>query len=210
MSSQPESGADYARDLRKRKSRGLLVVSAIMAVAAVVWLCAWLIGALLALGSEPSVAVVLLIVAVLGALVFGGVAYGMFRVARPPPFPGEIAIDPDEPRRGERVRVRLVRHGATHAGEGCEVGIVAVERYDVRRTDGDGNTHRSTTESEEFAHWSPIPATIGEETIEMKVPSDAPFSYEGKAVSYRWRAEAKIHRRMRPDRRTVAAFWVRP
>jgi hypothetical protein len=210
MSGQRESGAEYARTLRERKSRGQGCASVILAVVAVIWLVVWLVAALASFSASVLLGILFAAIAIGGAILWAVIGYAAFRKARPPAFPGEISIDPDEPRRGDKVRLRLVRHGHTHQGEECEVGVIAVERYDVTESDSDGGSSRSTRETNEFEQWISVATTIGEETIEMQIPVEGPFSYEGDALSFRWRAEAKIHRKMRPDRRAVAPFWVHP
>lgn len=210
MSRPLESGAEYARDIRRRRERGFMIAAVVFGVGAGLWFLFWILVALFAFSLGPFVGLVFVLVAFGGAVIPAGTAYLCFRVARPAPFPGDIAIEPEEPIRGQSVKIRVIRHGLGERAAGCDVGLVAVERYDVQTTDGDGNTHRGTSQTEHTAQWARVEATAGEETLEMQIPADGSFSYEGDAVAYRWRLEARVHRRMRPDRRAVVPIWVRP
>jgi hypothetical protein len=137
-------------------------------------------------------------------LLCAGWAYAQRRRSRPRRLRGAtLAVDRDEPRRGETLSVTL----SHEADEQLEVGLVCIERYDyLTRVQHRGGTTvvRRTAESAAHEEWRP-----GAATLTFEIPRDAPYSYEGECVSYAWRVSARVVRKLRSDPRLDHAIWVR-
>jgi hypothetical protein len=135
--------------------------------------------------------------------VFWAVARGLWR-GKHPRYAEEldVAVDRQEVRRGERI-------GATASGEGeVEVGLVCTEHYDVLRRIGDDSQSRVTDSAPAWQAWVPAPHAALGQRVELTVPADGPYSYEGDCVSLSW---AVVVRRV--DERRLGPFvavWVAP
>jgi hypothetical protein len=110
---------------------------------------------------------------------------------------------PDAVRRGDSVSVRVAVERTVPA---LEVGLVCREHYDALKTvhTADGRSKvRETSVADAYADWRPAQAIPGTEDVAFVVPLDAPYSYEGDAVSYAWRVS------VRGGRRTLdVPIWV--
>jgi membrane protein implicated in regulation of membrane protease activity len=142
--------------------------------------------------------------AVVALVLFWGFAIGLWRGARPRYARGlEVAVERDAVRRGERV-------AAVATGDGTiEVGLVCTEHYDVwREGAADDSRSRGTRSAVVCSTWSPAPyASLGQR-VELAVPADAPYSYEGDCVSFAWSLNVRRlgERRVGPP----APVWVDP
>jgi hypothetical protein len=143
-------------------------------------------------------------VAAAGALVvFWAIARGLWRGGHPRFASGlEVRVDRQEVRRGERI-------GAVAAGEGdLEVGLICTEHYDVLRHVGSDSRSRVTDSAIAWHAWVPAPhATLGQR-VELTIPADAPYSYEGDCVSLSWAVAVRRlgERRVAP----LVPIWVEP
>jgi hypothetical protein len=143
-------------------------------------------------------------VAAAGALVvFWAVARGLWRGGHPRFARDlEVLVDRQEVRRGERI-------GAVASGEGdLEVGLVCTERYDILRHVGSDSRSRVTDMAVACQTWVPAPhATLGQR-VELSIPADGPYSYEGDCVSLSWAVAVRRagERRVAP----LVPIWVEP
>ena len=140
-----------------------------------------------------------------GVLVaFGSVARGLWRGGHPRYARGiEVIVDRQEVRRGERI-------GASASGEGeLEVGLVCTERYDVLRRIGTADSRSRVTDSATaWQAWVPAPHAALGQRIELAIPADGPYSYEGDCVSLSW---AVVARRVGERRLSAPVpIWVEP
>jgi hypothetical protein len=157
----------------------------------------------------------------LGGTFFGGmgllcawVAYSQYRTFRPSPLgrlvPGvKLTVDHDEVRRGGTVSVTLDR---PRSADGLEVGLVCVERFDLRalaQTKAGPIVVRETNQATAYEQWRPADAAGGE-ALAFEIPSGAPYSYEGDCLSYAWRVSLRRPLKLRPDPRTDRPVWVSP
>jgi hypothetical protein len=115
-----------------------------------------------------------------------------------------VEVDRQELRRGDRV-------GATASSEGdgdLEVGLVCTQSFDVwRRISGDSPS-RVTNSACVWQQWTPAPHGAFGQGIELTVPADGPYSYEGDCVSFGW---AVVVRRVDEKRfAEPAPLWVAP
>lgn len=122
-----------------------------------------------------------------------------------------LAVAGDDVRRGDRISVTVTPGNGTRGS--LEVGVVCVERYDIRvpmTVRGVTRFRRDTVEGAVFERWQPVGAPGSASTLTFEIPREAPYSYEGDCVSYAWRVSARAVRRMARDDRLDRAIWVRP
>jgi hypothetical protein len=127
----------------------------------------------------------------------------MWRGARPRYAAGlELQVERQELRRGERV-------GATASGEGeLEVGLLCTQSFDVWRRIGSDSTSRVTDTASVWQQWVPAPHAALGQRVELTLPADGPYSYEGDCVSLGW---AVVVRRAGEKRvAEPVPLWVEP
>jgi hypothetical protein len=127
----------------------------------------------------------------------------MWRGTRPRYAAGfELRVERQEVRRGDRV-------AAIASGEGeLEVGLVCTQSYDVWRRIGDDSRSRVTDSASVWQQWAPAPHGALGQRVELALPPDGPYSYEGDCVSFAW---AVVVRRV-GDKRVAepVPLWVAP
>ena len=131
----------------------------------------------------------------------------------------ELRITPPtgEARRGEKIDVELTVVDPRRLSD-VEVGLVCTEYYDVEveTTSTDSQGHTTTSSSREtrdaIAHeaWVPVEGAMGVQTVRLSIPPEAPFSYEGDCLSFRWEVVARAHKRRRLDARAERDLSVAP
>jgi hypothetical protein len=113
-----------------------------------------------------------------------------------------VGASEDEVRRGEEVEA-VVTIPAVGGVSNVEVGLVCTEYYDEETsyTDGQGHARTSRTTAEAIAHeaWLPLESARGVQRVRFAIPAEAPFSYEGDCLSFRWEVVARARRRRRLD-----------
>lgn len=106
-------------------------------------------------------------------------------------------------RRGEEVEALITISSPGKLGN-VEVGVVCTEYYDEEDTDIDmdmdmdtGNQSTSRVTSDEIAHeaWLPVETISGAQSLRFTIPPDAPFSYRGACLSFKWEIVARGRRR---------------
>ena len=153
-------------------------------------------------GGPPLWPFVLAATAVL--VLFWALGRGLWRGAHPRHARGlEVAVERDAVRRGERVAAAVTGDGS------IEVGLVCTEHYDVwRDTGADGSRSRVTVSAVMWQTWAPAPHAGLGQRIELAVPADAPYSYEGDCVSFAW--SARVRRVGQKRTGPPAPVWVDP
>jgi hypothetical protein len=162
--------------------------------------CGLLLGSLP--GGPPSWPFFIVAAGVL--LVFWTIARGLWRGGHPRYARGlEVAVDRQEVRRGERV-------GATATGEGeLEVGLVCTEHYDAWSRAGTSNSRsRVTYSAPAWQAWVAAPHAALGQRVELTVPADGPYSYEGDCVSLSWAVVVRRVGQRRPS--PPVPLWVEP
>lgn len=122
-----------------------------------------------------------------------------------------LSVAPEALRRGDEVSVTVA--GLRPGAEGLEVGLACDERYDTEvrvHVRGVSTVRRQTGEATVHEQWQPAPPGAAEHAFTFRVPSDAPYSYEGECVSYAWRVSARAVRPLRKDARLDRPIWVEP
>ena len=128
----------------------------------------------------------------------------------------DVEVTPDRwaLRRGEEVTVN-VRIGKPKADRPkLEVGVLCQATYDVEtkvtRSD-DTDYRRETHYRDLFEEWPPFDPSLPEQSITVRVPEDAPFTYRGTAFGFSWSALAREKRRwFQSDAGRVAVLEVLP
>jgi hypothetical protein len=144
-----------------------------------------------------------LVGAVAVAALFWLFARTLRRGARPRFAAGlELQVERQELRRGDRVAAI-----ASGAGE-LEVGLVCTQSYDVWRRIGNDSRSRVTDSASVWQEWVPAPHGALGQRVELALPADGPYSYEGDCVSVGW---AVVVRRLGEKRvAEPVPLWVAP
>jgi hypothetical protein len=125
----------------------------------------------------------------------------------------EVATADESVRRGGEIEA-LVTISSARGLDGLEVGVVCTEYYDEEDTtsSGDGSTTTSRSTSDEIAHesWRPVEASAGAQSIRFPIPANAPFSYRGECLSFKWEVVARGRRSRRLDAQARREFSVLP
>jgi hypothetical protein len=127
----------------------------------------------------------------------------MYRGARPRYASGlELLVERQELRRGDRVAV-------TASGDGeLEVGLLCTQSFDVLRRISDDSRSRVTDTASVWQQWMPAPHGVLGQRLELTLPGDGPYSYEGDCVSLGW---AVVVRRVGEKRvAEPVPLWVDP
>jgi hypothetical protein len=114
-----------------------------------------------------------------------------------------LRADPERVRRGEELRLNVSHVSGPRRR--LELGVLCREWFEEQDANGfDGWVHKTVYRARTNAE----PAVEHEATF--VIPADAPFSYDGASVRYRWEAYASMPVRLRPDRRDALVFEVDP
>lgn len=118
-----------------------------------------------------------------------------------------VEAAPEVTRRGETIEVRL---GAVPSGIAeAELGLVCIERYDYNQTvqtQNGSSTVRKMGEVAAHEEWAPVGGAGDGHRFD--VPADAPYSYEGKCISFAWRVSARCRNADGDMKRTDEPIWV--
>jgi hypothetical protein len=125
----------------------------------------------------------------------------------------DVSASDQSVRRGGEVEALVTVSNPRKLGD-LEVGIVCTEYYDEEDTtsDGDGSTTTSRSTADDIAHesWSPLESVMGVQSIRFTIPADAPFSYSGECLSFKWEVVARGRKSRRLDAQAKAEFSVLP
>jgi hypothetical protein len=126
----------------------------------------------------------------------------------------EVAAANQVAHRGEQVEVLVTISSPGKIGN-VEVGVVCTEYYDEEKTDTDMNTDMQSTSrvtSDEIAHeaWLPVETIAGAQSLRFTIPPDAPFSYGGNCLSFKWEIVARGRKSRGLDAQARSEFSVLP
>jgi hypothetical protein len=125
----------------------------------------------------------------------------------------EVAARDREVRRGEDVETLVTISRPRGLGD-VEVGLICTEYYDYESTvrDRDGSTSSSRETAEAIAHeaWQAAEPVVGEQSLRFTVLPEAPFSYKGECLSFKWELVAVGRKRRRLDAQARAELSVLP
>ena len=113
-----------------------------------------------------------------------------------------LQVERQELRRGDWV-------AAVASGEGdLEVGLLCTQSYDVWRRIGNDSQSRVTNSASVWQTWVPAAHGALGQRVELALPADGPYSYEGDCVSFGW---AVVVRRVGEKRvAEPVPLWVAP
>jgi hypothetical protein len=159
----------------------------------------------------------------LGAAAFGLVFYGG-RVVLPRRRRGLAAkaglkVDAQETpvRRGQEVEARISVSAPRAIGD-LKLGVRCTELYDEEVSDDTGSTstirmpstRRKTSEAVAYETWVPVDAVPGKQSARIAIPEEAPFSYAGDCLSFKWEVVAREARRHAVDAEATHELQVLP
>jgi membrane protein implicated in regulation of membrane protease activity len=112
-----------------------------------------------------------------------------------------------------RVERQRLRHGdrvvAIASGEGeLEVGLVCTQSDDVWRRIANDSRSRVTDRAPVWQEWTPAPPGALSRRVELALPADGPYSYEGDCVSFAWAVVVRRVGEKRPAQ--PVPLWVAP
>jgi hypothetical protein len=127
----------------------------------------------------------------------------IWRGARPRYAAGlELQVERQELRRGDGV-------AAAASGEGeLEIGLLCTQSFDVLRRISDESRSRVTDTASVWQQWVPAPHAALGQRVELALPADGPYSYEGDCVSLRW--EVVVRRVGEKRVAEPVPVWVEP
>ena len=114
----------------------------------------------------------------------------------------------EEVLRGHELDATVEIHNARRLDR-VNVGLVCTELY-LAVASGPNRSGPETQEHTEFETWIAVDPGLGERTVRLGVPADAPFSYDGENLSFRWQVVAHGERRRRLDVRAACDVRVLP
>lgn len=117
-------------------------------------------------------------------------------------------------RRGEDLDARVTISSSGGLG-GVEVGLICTEFYecDVYERDvshSDAVRSRGTSSATAHEAWLPVESTPGVHSVRLTVPAEAPFSYEGELLCFRWEVVVRERRKGRLDAQARHQISVLP
>jgi hypothetical protein len=123
----------------------------------------------------------------------------------------QVGAGDQEVRRGEEVEALVTIFNARGLGD-IEVGLVCTEYY-ARYSEGVGTDDpggRATTYAIAHEAWLPLESAPGVQSVRLAIPPEAPFSYEGDCLSFKWEIVARGRRSRRLDAQANHDISVRP
>ena len=61
-----------------------------------------------------------------------------------------------------------------------------------------------------YEAWQPVECITGTQTVDLHVPADVPFTYDGEILRYRWEVVARGDRKRKLDARAGHDIVVLP
>jgi hypothetical protein len=113
--------------------------------------------------------------------------------------------------RGEEIDALVTISGAQGL-DNVEVGLVCTEYY-ACYSEGvgpDDSGGRATTYAIAHEAWLAVESVSGAQSVRLTIPTEAPFSYEGDCLSFKWEIVARGRRRRRLDARATHEISVLP
>ena len=91
-----------------------------------------------------------------------------------------------------------------------EVGLVCTEFFATELRGSDGRRSRGTSSASAHEAWLAVEGTPGLHSVRLAVPAEAPFSYEGELLSFKWEVVARGRRKRRLDAQARHEISVLP
>ena len=122
---------------------------------------------------------------------------------------GRLQVESTVPqvRRGGELDARVTVADSRGLAD-VEVGLVCTEFYECRMSGSDGG--RGTSSAIAYEDWVPVAGGPGVHGVRVTVPVEAPFSYDGELLCFRWELVARGRRRRRLDAQARQEVSVLP
>jgi hypothetical protein len=121
----------------------------------------------------------------------------------------QVGASDQEVRRGEDLDAR-VTISSSGGLEEVEVGLICTEFYEYDVSDSDAGRSRGTSSATAHEAWLPVQSTPGVQSVRLTVPAEAPFSYEGELLCFKWEVVARGRRKGRLDAQARHQISVLP
>ncbi len=125
----------------------------------------------------------------------------------------QVSTGAQEVRRGDEVEALVTISRSSGLGN-VEVGLICIEYYDYEATrtnkDGTQSSSRETAEATAYEAWQPVESAQGVLNVRLAIPPEAPFSYKGDCLSFKWDLVVKGSRRGRLDKEAGHELFVLP
>ena len=122
----------------------------------------------------------------------------------------QVGVSEKRARRGGEVEALVTISNTKGLGD-VDVGLVCTESYDEETTDSEGKrTYRTTTHAVAHESWVPVESLAGVQSARLTIPAEAPFSYAGSCLSFKWEVAARGRRAARVDAQARCEISVLP
>jgi hypothetical protein len=122
----------------------------------------------------------------------------------------QVGVSGKRARRGGEVEA-LVTISSTKGLGDVDVGLVCTESYDEEETDSEGKgTYRRTSHAVAHESWVPVESLAGVQSARLTIPAEAPFSYAGSCLSFKWEVAARGRRAGHVDAQARSEISVLP
>jgi hypothetical protein len=121
-----------------------------------------------------------------------------------------VELSGPEVRRGGELDARVTIADSRGLAD-VEMGLVCTEFYACRMSGhGDGGGGRGTSSATAYEAWLPVDGRPGVHAVRVTVPAEAPFSYDGELLCFKWELVARGRRKRRLDAQARQEVVVRP
>jgi hypothetical protein len=112
-------------------------------------------------------------------------------------------------RRGGEVETLVTISSPRGLGD-VEVGLVCTEYYDEETRSPTSSSTGGADLSPSRTTSTPIESAAGEQSVRLAIPAEAPFSYKGECLSFKWEVVARGRRSRRLDTQARQEISVLP
>ena len=106
----------------------------------------------------------------------------------------DVVSSVSEVRRGEEIELTVKARGRA---DGLEAGLICTETYATFAPQSEpSRSDRVLEDALAYESWAP---TTLEQTVVLSVPEEAPYTYDGENLKFKWRVAARRRRERGPD-----------
>jgi len=121
----------------------------------------------------------------------------------------QVGAAEKQARRGGEMEALVTMSSTKELGT-VEVGVVCTESYDEEESDSDHHSYRTTSHATAHETWVPVESLVGSQSVRLSIPPEAPFSYKGNCLSFKWEVAARGRRAGQVDAEARSEFSVLP
>jgi hypothetical protein len=104
-----------------------------------------------------------------------------------------VTVAQSEVRRGCDLEAWLTVESADGLSA-LEVGLICTEFYAAQAGGSPPGFVGGTSSGLALETWQPVECVAGRQAVRLTIPRDAPFSYEGEVLAYRWQVALRSRR----------------